>query len=71
MQTNNTAHSKKEDLMKLLFLPTTLVPGEARPHVAFDFESYCKKNLGLNLDKLQNIEVCQYYLKNQCRLGSK
>ncbi|KAJ3307108.1 Cleavage and polyadenylation specificity factor subunit 4 [Kappamyces sp. JEL0829] len=64
----NNSH---ELLLSILQLPTSLAPGEQRPHVSFEFEAFCSKNLGLNLEKMKHVEICQYYLKNQCRMGSR
>ena len=37
--------------------------------ISFDFEKFVSVDLGVNLQRALNQEVCQYYLKNQCRLG--
>lgn len=35
----------------------------------FKFEDFIENSLKINLKKPDNVEICQYYLKNQCRLG--
>ena len=41
------------------------------PDVTFDFEDFVTTQLGIVLIRPPIVEVCQYYLKNQCRLGPR
>jgi cleavage and polyadenylation specificity factor subunit 4 len=53
--------------------PTFLIQKLLRPSdsIKFDFEPFVKSEIGVNLEKAIAIEICQYYLKNQCKLGSR
>ncbi|KAI8897049.1 hypothetical protein BC833DRAFT_595140 [Globomyces pollinis-pini] len=37
----------------------------------FEFEDFVTNQLGISLTKPLTQEVCQYYLRNQCRMGSR
>jgi cleavage and polyadenylation specificity factor subunit 4 len=40
------------------------------PTITFDFEDYLINDLNIILYKPVQVQVCKYFLKNQCRLGS-
>jgi cleavage and polyadenylation specificity factor subunit 4 len=41
------------------------------PKTKFDFEDFVVNQLGVVLVRPPIQEVCQYYLKNQCKMGNK
>ncbi|KAJ3272264.1 hypothetical protein HDV01_005803 [Terramyces sp. JEL0728] len=41
------------------------------PEIKFQFEDFLTDHLSIILTKPEKQEVCQYYLKNICRMGSK
>jgi cleavage and polyadenylation specificity factor subunit 4 len=40
-------------------------------NLKFDFEDFVANQLGVILVKPETQEICQYFLKNQCRMGNK
>lgn len=51
------------------FIQGLIMHPSSEDGISFDFEKFVSVDLGVNLQRALNQEVCQYYLKNQCRLG--